>query len=235
MASIVPAVREAAAGEFELDRGEALRYLGCMKDAAGHEAQSSIPPETLALLDSCEQELLAVLRPRVCWARVPLSFPAPFTVDAGFGPVESVSLSKHLTGCHSALLFAATIGIGADRLIQRWSRLRPSRSAVIDALASAAVESWCDAAEADLTKSEGLHCDRFSPGYGDFAIHHQRDIAQRLDLMRHLGLTLTESLLMMPSKSVTAVIGLGASTRTCGSKCIFCTKKNCIYREVITS
>jgi len=230
MTSLVPAVREAAEGEFTIDRREALRYLGC-----GNAPQSSLPSETLALLDVCEAELLAALRPRVCWARVPLSFPAPFTVDAGFGAVESVSLAKHLEGCHSALLFAATIGVGADRLIQRWSRLSPSRGTVLDALASAAVEGWCDAAEAELTRGLGPHCDRFSPGYGDFALQHQRDILLCLDTARTLGLTLTESLLMMPSKSVTAVIGLGASARTCGHRCMFCTKKNCIYREVITS
>ena len=91
MTSLVPAVREAAEGEFTIDRREALRYLGC-----GNAPQGSLPSETLALLDVCEAELLAALRPRVCWARVPLSFPAPFTVDAGFGAVESVSLAKHL-------------------------------------------------------------------------------------------------------------------------------------------
>ena len=53
-----------------------------------------------------------------------------------------------------------------------------------------------------------------------------------LDMGRLLGISLSDSLLMKPAKSVTAVIGLGASARTCGSKCMFCEKKNCIYREV---
>ena len=228
MTAAMPAVRDAEPNEFSIDRTEALRYLGY-----GKAAQEAVPPEVHRLLDVCEKELAAAMRPRVCWLRVPLSFPAPFTVETGFGPVESVSLAKHLTGCHSALLFAATIGIGADRLIQRWSRLSPSRSAVLDALASSAVESWCDAAELSVTGRDEPHCDRFSPGYGDFPLRHQSDIALRLDLSRTLGLTLTGSLLMMPSKSVTAVIGLGGSARTCGNKCMFCTKKNCIYREVI--
>jgi hypothetical protein len=229
MTSFVPAVREASAGEFSIDRREALRYLGCGNAASN----SPLPPEMLDLLDACEAELRAALRPRVCWARVPLRFPAPFTTDAGFGPVESVSLAKHLHGCHSALLFAATIGIGADRLVARWSRLRPSRSAVLDALGSSAVECWCDDVERELTKDEEKHCDRFSPGYGDFPLHHQKDLMHCLDMGRLLGISLSDSLLMKPAKSVTAVIGLGASARTCGSKCMFCEKKNCIYREVI--
>jgi hypothetical protein len=222
---IVPSLRLAAPGELRADRSEALRYLGYGKNA---------PDEAvLELLDSCEKELLSSCQARACWARVPVSFPSEHSVDLGFGPIESVSLAKHLKGCHSALLFAATIGIGADRLVARWSRLRPSRSAVLDALGSSAVECWCDDVERELTKDEEKHCDRFSPGYGDFPLHHQKDLMHCLDMGRLLGISLSDSLLMKPAKSVTAVIGLGASARTCGNKCMFCEKKNCIYREVI--
>ena len=225
MASPLPSLRLAQPGEVRTDRKEALRYLGYGK---------AIPDEVvLELMDSCEQELLAACQPRACWLPVPVSFPAPYTVDLGFGPVHSVTLSKHLTGCHSALLFAASLGIGADRLIARWSRLRPSRSAVLDALASAAIECWCDDVEVEITRNEAKHCERFSPGYGDFALEHQKDFLRLLDMGRLLGVSLTDTLLMKPAKSVTAVIGLGASARTCGHKCMFCDKKNCIYREVI--
>ena len=56
---------------------------------------------------------------------------------------------------------------------------------------------------------EGLHTKpRFSPGYGDFSLEHQRDFMRILDLENSLGLTLTGSLLLVPEKSVTAVIGL---------------------------
>ncbi|MBQ4615536.1 MAG: hypothetical protein IJB29_02325 [Mailhella sp.] len=225
MAPFVPSLRVAAPGELLADRKEALRYLGYGK----HQPDDAV----LSLLDSCEKELLAACQGRACWVRVPVLFPAEFTVDLGFGPVESVSLSKHLAGCHSALLFAATIGIGADRLIARWNRLSPSRSAVVDALGSSVIERWCDTVELELTREEEKHCDRFSPGYGDFALRHQKDFMSCLDMTRLLGVTLSDSLLMKPVKSVTAVIGLGASARTCGNKCMFCTKENCIYREVI--
>ncbi len=218
-------MRHALPGEFRADRREALRYLGYGRTAADDAV--------LALFDSCEKELLSTVRPRACWMRVPVAFPGGFTVDLGFGPIESVTLSRHLEGCHSALLFAATLGIEADRLISRWSRLRPSRGAVLDALGSAAIETWCDIAEKDAVKGEGEHCSRFSPGYGDFALEHQPALLRCLDSARTLGVTLSESLLMTPAKSVSAVIGLGASSRTCGGKCMSCNKENCIYREVL--
>ena len=206
MACFVPSLRLSAPGELRVSRAEALRYLGFGK-AEPDEA-------VLELMASCEEELLAACQGRACWVRTPVAFPAPHCVDIGFGPIES-------------------IGIGADRLAARWSRLRPSRSAVLDALASSAVECWCDDVERELTQGEEKHCERFSPGYGDFPLHHQKDFLHCLDMGRLLGVSLTDSLLMKPAKSVTAVIGLGASARTCGHKCLFCDKKNCIYREVM--
>lgn len=218
-------LRLAVPEELRPVRREALRYLGYGK---------VLPDEGVtALLDSCEEELCAAMQGRACWMRVPLLFPAAHTVDLGVFAVESVSLARHLAGCHSALLFAATVGPGPDRLIARHGRLAPSRAAVIDALASSAVERWCDVMEQELTQGEEKHCERFSPGYGDFPLHHQEDITRCLDTARLLGLTPSGSLLLTPSKSVTAVIGLGASARTCGNKCMFCNKENCIYREVL--
>ena len=215
--------RRAAPGEARVDRREALRYMGC----AGHTPDSGIA----ALIESCEKEILAMLQPRCCWLEVPVSFPAPYTVDAGFGPVESVVLSRHLQGCGSALLFAATVGIGVERLVARYQRLAPSRAAVIDALGSSAIECWCDDMETSLLGGT-VHCSRFSPGYGDFPLACQRDFARCLDMPKTIGVSLSESLLMTPCKSVTAVIGIGASSRTCGGKCMSCSLEHCIYREI---
>mgnify|MGYP003300647073 CR=1 FL=1 len=199
---MVPSLRISAPGELRADRSEALRYLGYGKNA---------PDEAvLELLESCEKELLDSCQGRACWARVPVSFPSDLSVDLGFGPIESVSLARHLKGCHSALLFAATIGIGADRLVARWSRLRPSRSAVLDALGSSAIECWCDDVEVELTRNEDKHCERFSPGYGDFLVENQAAIFKMLDVPRKIGVTLTESLQMVPTKSVSAVVGIVA-------------------------
>ena len=65
-----------------------------------------------------------------------------------------------------------------------------------------------------LMEAEGLSLrPRFSPGYGDFPLSMQTPIFDALDCPRKIGVSLNASLLMSPSKSVTAVIGLapGAS------------------------
>ncbi len=215
--------RRAAPGEARVDRGEALRYLGYGKSLPGDDV--------MALIESCEKELLATLQPRCCWLESDISFPDDHVVEAGFGRVESVVLYRHLQGCGSALLFAATVGISVERLVARYQRLSPSKASVIDALGSSAIECWCDDMERELLGAR-THCSRFSPGYGDFALDHQRDFARVLDMPRTLGVSLSDSLLMTPCKSVTAVIGIGASRHSCGGKCMSCGMEHCIYREI---
>lgn len=209
--------------EVKTIREEAARYLGFSK---------ALPDEvTASLIDECERELLSVVQGRCCYARVNVEFPMENVTDIGFGGIESKSLYKHLQGCRSAIIFGATIGIGADRLISKYGRINAAKSVVTDALASSAIEYWCDAVELELTKDEEKHCSRFSAGYGDFPLECQRDFIRCLDMQRKLGVTLSDSLLMTPTKSVTAVIGLGASSRTCSNRCMSCENKHCIYRE----
>ncbi len=205
-------------------RSEALRYMG-YKGAA--------PDETArTLIDECEKELMAAVRPLCCYAYTAIEHISESTINIGFGAVESRDLAKHLNGCTGAYLFAATIGIGADRLIAKYGRLKPAKSVIIDALGSSAIESFCDSAEKRITEGIPKHCSRFSAGYGDFSLSHQLDFMRVLDMNRKLGITLSDSLLMTPTKSVTAVIGVGAENKTCGGKCAACGNINCAFRSI---
>ena len=73
---------------------------------------------------------------------------------------------------------------------------------------------------------------RFSPGYGDFDICYQEPIVRMLNCAKTIGLTLTDSFMMTPTKSVTAVIGISTQKDRCPiSGCEVCTKKDCEYRR----
>ncbi|MBQ3969404.1 MAG: Vitamin B12 dependent methionine synthase activation subunit [Clostridia bacterium] len=223
MSDFTVELRIAQKGEVKTVQEEAVRYLGYKK----------IEPDRLILdlIDECSEELLECVQARACFAEVPLKILGENTVDIGFGAVHSRNLYNHLKNCRSVILFAATIGIGADRLIAKYNRIKPVKGVIIDALGSSAIEYWCDKAEQEITQNEEKHCSRFSAGYGDFSLEHQKDFVRCLDLTRKLGITLSDSLLMTPTKSVTAVIGLGAESRTCSNKCMTCSNVNCIYRE----
>jgi cobalamin-dependent methionine synthase I len=82
-----------------------------------------------------------------------------------------------------------------------------SEGFVYDAIASAMVENLTDLAE-EMTVSGREHTGRFSPGYGDMPLEIQEELLSLLEGSRLLGITLTDSGLMSPSKSVTALIGL---------------------------
>ena len=125
--------------------------------------------------------------------------------------VESRDLSKNLAGCDSVILFAATLGAGADMLIRRKEIAKISDAVILQAAGAALVEQVCDSlndklAEAAAAEGFRLH-PRYSPGYGDFSLDYQQDVIALLGAGKELGITLTEGSLMAPGKSVTALIG----------------------------
>ena len=130
-----------------------------------------------------------------------------------------------------AFVFAVTLGYGVDRLLSRLSVISGAEYFITDALASAFAEAACDGAEAEICKGCGGRA-RFSPGYGDFDIHHQDDILRMLDTAKKIGLTMTDSYMLTPTKSVTAIIGISDTQEKCHIKgCEVCEKKDCIYRR----
>lgn len=202
---------------------EVLRYAGCRKADA----------QTQALLTACAAEALPVLTGQVCYTVLPVTVTEE-GCDFGAFSVASRHLAKNLQGCTRVLLFAATVGVGFDRLIAKYSRIAPAKGLLLQALGAERIEALCDAFCAAFSAEEGtLLQPRFSPGYGDLPLGAQKEIFTLLDCPRKIGLTLTESLLMSPSKSVTAFAGLGGACREQGNKCASCEKKDCQFRGAI--
>ena len=200
---------------------EALRYAGVKENT----------PEMNALLQECIKLCQNVLTPRVCYRFYPVSRSGG-RLDLGFAHTDSAALRRNLAGCGEIVLFAATIGLEMDRLIARYAHLSPSRSVMLQAIGAERIESLCDAFENELIRQGHELGQRFSPGYGDLPLDLQRDIFAALDCPRHIGVSLNESLLMSPAKSVSAIIGLnGESTRRCVHNCALCTLPNCLYRR----
>ena len=144
----------------------------------------------------------------------------------------STTLGKALSECDQALIFAATIGTPYDRLIAKYSKLSPAKALLMQAIGAERVESLCDAFVARY--AEEHHCSlrpRVSPGYGDMPLEMQREVFAMLDCPRKIGLTLNESLLMSPSKSVTAIAGITSNLAMQNEKCLNCTNIGCEYRR----
>ena len=125
---------------------------------------------------------------------------------------NSKNLMKNLEGCKGIILFAATVGSNIDMLIRRFERTKPATGLMLQAIGAERVESLCDMFNDEVTSlAKTLNMSthpRFSPGYGDLDISVQTPILNMLNAEKRLGITLSQSYLMAPSKSVTAIIGL---------------------------
>ena len=201
-----------------IDEGEILRYAGWKG-----EADENIK----ALLEECITESESVLSYRLCY-RV-------FDVKQTREQVKSQTVRHYLDDCEQAVAFAATMGLGLDRLIARYSGGRTAKALLLQALGAERIEALCDAFCQDLKTEyevQGLYVGRrFSPGYGDFPLQAQKEIFTALDCPRKIGLTLTDSFLMSPTKSVTAIVGLSERRRECENVCAACEKTDCGYRK----
>lgn len=208
-----------------LDRKEILRYLGY--------GGASPKENDAALIERCTDEVATAIDCKACYDCFSVTVSGD-SVSVGPITVTSKALKRNLNGCQSAVIFTATVGFQVDRIISRYSLLSPSHAVVAQAAGAAAIEAWCDEICRILAEqySDKHLRPRFSPGYGDVPLAVQNDIFALLDCRRKIGVTLTENLLMLPSKSVSAIVGIGASKGIeCDNSCEMCDNTECEFRR----
>lgn len=193
-----------------IDRAEALRYLRLPT----HLSEQDLPPTVTEQLDRAEQAVLKAAQPRFVWREFPLRHSDSAVILTGTSlTLSGRDIAELLADCHSCIVLAATIGIGCDELIRRHEPIDMGLALMLDAFAGAAVENLCDQVQTALAErfaSRNLFLTRrFSPGYGDLPITTQKPLCAALDTARRIGLTVSASGILIPRKSVTAIIGLG--------------------------
>lgn len=151
--------------------------------------------ELTARIDKLEKEVLAAARPRS----------KRLKIRVAELPFSSRDLTRILRGANEAYLFAATLGHDVDRLIRKYANLSAADLLIVQAIATTLIEHYI---ESEIASWGETLLPRYSPGYGDLPLSVQRDFLAALDPKGTLGITLTETFLMIPSKSVTAVIGI---------------------------
>ena len=212
---------------MQVDRAEFLRYLG-WRGQATDEA-------LLQKLDEAARRCLEIAQPRSIVRRFPLG--SDLCLGGTGFVLEGRDVRAHLAGCREVYLFAATIGIAAERELARLSARGAYEALLFDTACSCAIECYCDEICDDLQKDcPTALTARFSCGYGDFPLTAQRDICRILRTDTQIGLCCDESFLLTPRKSVTAVVGITSSPapqkpQGCGHKCGGCNKKDCAFRK----
>lgn len=211
-----------------MNQKEVLRYLGYGNETAD--------VQVTAVIQECWEELERAAVPRFITRDYPLRLCKEYEIDASCFQTHSRNLTGNLKDCSQIILFAATLGSQVDILIQRYNKLQVSKAVILQAAATAMLEDSCDMWNEELKQSyeeKGLYLrPRFSPGYGDFPLECQSALLGALEAGKRIGITLTDSLLMAPSKSITAVIGVSQIPQACTVKgCEVCQKTDCVYRR----
>lgn len=211
-----------------VSKEEAARYMG-IKGVADSRISE--------ILDRSEIIVRESVRPKYVYRQTTVNITENGVFLGGINTaLLGEDIKNHLFGCTEAIVMAVTLSAEADKLIRRTAVTDMAEALAVDCLCSAGVEQVCDRAEKEIF--ENIHAPyrtwRFSAGYGDFPLDIQKELLIFLNAQRRIGLTVTENSLLLPSKSVTAIIGISEKPVKRGKKgCDSCKMKgNCAFSAV---
>ena len=206
---------------------EALRYMGI-----GAEPPADVCEKTVQMISELERKL----KPRYRYMLYDLMADGDaFEIVGTAVRLKGQTASALLSECQKVIMLACTLGSEFDMYLKRLEAKDMSQAVICNCCGSAYVEAGCDMATDEiLAKLDGLYItDRFSPGYGDIPLDVQPAICDSLNTKRTLGLYVTDTFLLNPTKSVTAFIGVSQKQQPAKIRgCAFCNMKSvCTYRK----
>jgi len=214
---------------MKIEKKEVLRYLGYKNQ--------KIDKSLVDLIEVCCKEVIDICKESFVYEIFDIERKNNQIFLLGSTLVlKDKDIINHLASSKKCLVMAATLGIDVDNKIAYYSRFNITKGVIMDACATTAIENLCDELQAEIMENalvDNLHItNRYSPGYGDFSIENQGDILNVLDTYKKIGLSVTESSIMLPRKSVTALIGLGEFVNLkSNEKCKSCKNTDCNFRR----
>lgn len=198
---------------IDLPRESIYQRLGYRRNA------TQISPQQTAEIEAYMEEARSLIHLRGTVLRLPiLELSADRIVLEEDVVFESRHLARFLAGCREAAIMGATAGPAIMAAIAEDAAGRNvTRAVVMDATASEMTDAaldWIMSYLRGILRRENrmLLPRRYSAGYGDLLLENQRIFYRLLQLDR-FGVTLTESCLLVPEKSVTAITGILAASR----------------------
>ncbi|NFA04058.1 methionine synthase [Clostridium botulinum] len=189
---------------LNIDKNQVLRYLGYK----GQEFSSEID----ILIEECIKEIktLVTLRATYKYSSVHINNQVDLR-EIGLN-LKGKDILHHLEESNKCCVMAATLGSKVDRKILYYEKVNMTKAVILDACATTSIEEYCDFIENEIKKEvveDELNINwRYSPGYGDLDISIQRNLLKSLDAERTMGLTVSSHNILIPRKSVTAIIGI---------------------------
>jgi hypothetical protein len=218
--------------KLEFSRNEVLRYLGYRNQAIDEKLEQKT--------DQLMEEIKVASQVKCIFDTFPIKREKG-SIFIGDGQLElpGTAISRHLENSEECILMAATLGTNVDKRIRYYGKFDVAKALIFDACATAYIEAACDELcrkiDAELFKKGQSLTFRFSPGYGNLPISIQKNFLKALDAEKKIGLTASSANILMPGKSVTAVMGIVDKVCRSNGKsgCLTCSKlKECAYSRM---
>lgn len=214
---------------MNINKDEVLRYLGYNNKGLDENISAQI--------DTSIEELRVVAKEKFTYNVFEIEMKEEEVQLSNSSLIfRGKDIKDHLKNCAKCAVMAVTLGVEVDKKIMGYSKMNLMKSVILDACATTAIETVCDKVEneiSEVAKEQGFNItSRYSPGYGDFHLDIQVDILNNLNTYRKIGLSATENFILLPRKSVTAVIGFRHEEAVpVKVKCMKCKNKNCNFRK----
>ena len=189
-------------------------------------------------LDACMAKAKSLAVPKYSYLEKKISVIGNDFIELA-APVSfsTKKIPPYLSGATHVVLFVATIGDGIEKEASILTSGKDLLSGyLLDRIGSFAAESMAknaeDALRHALAPGNSSVSMRFSPGYCDWRIEEQSRLAKIMDFSK-IGVTLTGSFMMVPKKSISAIVGIGPKKlfSAVKSPCSLCNMKVCDYRR----
>lgn len=220
---------------IKIDKKEVLRYL--------QYKNQNINEDLSNLIDESIEETKKIINPKFVLRRYPIkkiskeNGKKQVILENGNLILESNDIYNLFEKCDECILMATTLGLDIEREIRKLTYTNLTKGVIMDACATTAIEEVCDVVQENIAKnllSEDRYITyRYSPGYGDLSIDKNIDINNILNSQKEIGLTVTNSGIMIPRKSVVALIGVSDKKAISAKKsCDYCNNRhNCDYKK----
>ncbi|WP_434797836.1 vitamin B12 dependent-methionine synthase activation domain-containing protein [Terrisporobacter vanillatitrophus] len=220
---------------IEIDEREVLRYLQYKNQDIEYNLSEKIK--------QCIKKTREIINPRFIFRKYKIKklklsdVKSEVYLEGANLTLKSDDIHNLLLECDECILMSATLGLEIEREIRKLTYTDLTKGIIVDACATAAIEEVCDIVQNNiakkLLKEDKYITYRYSPGYGDLPIEKNVDINNLLNSQKEIGLTVTNSGIMIPRKSVVALIGVSHKGITNTKKsCENCSNRhNCDYKK----
>jgi hypothetical protein len=229
--SLVPVTLDRRCLSLRVDPQEVLRFQGYKKDR-------DIPDATvLALFDEALALGESLMEPRFVYRSARVTGQGSEVIQAGGEELHIPEIGRLWGSLEAVGAGICTVGAAIeDRVRSLWDERELPLAMMLDSVGSAAVESLaeyvndllCQAAIPSSLKVTN----RISPGYAGW------DSAEQVGLFHlcpgePIGVTLNDSCVMTPGKSISILVGIGFEARVDHyfTQCRRCWMRDCAYRR----